>query len=303
MLIIYALLFGLTIYFLFFNKTKKPQDKENKETKKSKKQSKTENDANFDISNKSVQKESVIETEKDKSKKKIINSFREGKEICNYLFAPDQSYITFHDEKKFCLVYLNNPLDRDIKRYSKNVELDIISHCHFDPEQKKMAVSLKNSKEVLFYYLTEEGGKTKFVKSEKKISTERKYEIKRVATTGSFIVTTGIGEDTLVQVYEQDKGKLVFSSNTNEIENLEMRLSPDCNFITITTYLNEISIFAIVKSSHHIKNSSLEEVSYKVIFYFSVKRKIPLAALNFQLFIMIFRIIKIIFSLSQITIK
>eukprot|EP00340_Litonotus_pictus_P004217 CAMPEP_0170513958 /NCGR_PEP_ID=MMETSP0209-20121228/531_1 /TAXON_ID=665100 ORGANISM="Litonotus pictus, Strain P1" /NCGR_SAMPLE_ID=MMETSP0209 /ASSEMBLY_ACC=CAM_ASM_000301 /LENGTH=271 /DNA_ID=CAMNT_0010797833 /DNA_START=374 /DNA_END=1189 /DNA_ORIENTATION=+ len=132
-----------------------------------------------------------------------------------------------------------------------------------------MAVALKNSKEILFYKLQREDpgiNKLKFIKIDKKIKTERKYDIKNVAinNSGDFIATSGFGQDTNIQIFDYNQGVMIGSIDINAIENKEMKLSPDSNYITISTYMYEIAVIGITKVTYHIKNTSTEETNVKV---------------------------------------
>ena len=107
-----------------------------------------------------------------------------------------------------------------------------------------IAVTLKNSKNILFYDLEEENGKNKLVKTEKQIPTKRKFEIKYVAITkdGSHVSTSGTDQDTEVQVYNTKTMKMVEKIETGGIYNLQMKMSPDDKDILISTFLNDISV-------------------------------------------------------------
>jgi hypothetical protein len=242
------------------------QPLKNKKKKKNEANQEEENTTLNTNTKKEESKETL--TSKNISKNSIVNSFRETKGINNFYFSYCGDYLIFHDEKKFCLVYLNNPLEKDIKRYSKNIDNDIIAHISFSSEKKVMAVGLKNSKDILFYSLQkeEESGKIKFVKLEKKVHTERKFDIKNIAISadGDIIASSGFGQDTEVQVYSYSLLKQIGAIDINGIENIEMKMSPDSKFITISTFMYEIAVIGITKATIHIKNSTKEETSVKV---------------------------------------
>jgi WD40 repeat protein len=266
-IIIYALIFVVSIYVLFFYEKK--ENKSDKETKKITKPQPTETKVNEEQEN----MEKQIKIIKDLNTKAIVNHFRETARLKNFFFSHDGQYLTFHDDKKFCLVYLKNLLDRNIRIYSKSVDTDVIAHVSYSEQTKTMAVGLTNSKELLFYVLQNEDpnnkNKLKFIKQEqKKIKTERKYDIKNVAITncGDITATSGSGQDTVVQLYNTNTCKLISKIDINEIENKEMKFTPDNNFLTVSTSMFEISCIAINKESHHIKNSSTEEIKIKVSF-------------------------------------
>lgn len=269
MSIIYLLLVFIPLYFFVL---KKKQDNENEISKKDKKK-KQENKKEINDSQKTSLENSrststINNKEENDSKKAIINSFRDGKTISNYYFSPNGDYIVYHDEKKFCLILLTDPLDRDLKKYSKSIDRDVISHVNFAFDTKIMAVGLKNSKELIFYSLEkqEDTGKLKFVKIEKIIGTQRKYDIQNVAITndGNYVATSGSGQDTTIQIYSYMTGKIIGNIDINAIQNFQMKLSPDNKYITISNYMYEISVIAINENTHHIKNSSQEEINVSV---------------------------------------
>lgn len=262
------ILFAIPL-ILYILKNLKNKNIESEQPLKNKKKKKNEVNQEEDLISKTTTKdEEIKEVTKNSSKNSIVNSFRETKGINNYFFSYAGDYLVFHDEKKFCLVYLNNPLEKDIKRYSKNIDNDIIAHVSFSSEKKIMAVGLKNSKDILFYALQKEDetGKVKFVKLEKKVHTERKFDIKNISISsdGDIVASSGFGQDTEVQIYSYSQSKLIGAIDINGIENIEMKMSPDSKFITVSTFMYEIAVIGITKATIHIKNSTKEETSIKV---------------------------------------
>lgn len=125
---------------------------------------------------------------------------------------------------------------------------------------------MKNSKSLLFYDLKEEGGKLKLNKIEKTIQTTRKYEINNVTISrdGNYVATSGNDQDTLLQFYEVRSGKEVGNIDTNELKNVEMRMTPDDRCLTVSTLMRNIAVIEYKKSEKFNKELGNYEVSMKL---------------------------------------
>ena len=262
---IFLLLLGGIILFKYLSKTEK---EEKEEYKKSKKGKKSNSETSSDIHN-TVEHNIVKDKEKPKTIEdgKLVNSFREMKIINGSFFSNTCRYVVFHDEKKFCLAFLNtDDISSEIKKYVKNIDYDFISSVNYNDETKLMAVALKNTKEILIYHLTNENGKFKFVKENKTIKTERSYGIKDVVINknGNFVATTGCSQDTEVQIYDISNNKLHSRISINEFENIEMKLSPLDDCLIISTLMYNLAVIELSSEKHHVKNSSIDEIVYKV---------------------------------------
>lgn len=287
-MILVLLLLGLPIiYFIFFKKnTKTELTKAEIKQQRSKKNKKEENDRTSSTE-KQVEEPQQKPQEKPKKvyeeNKAIINHFRETKEIVNYNFSADCSTIVFHDEKKFYLAFNSNFLEKNIPIYSKTVEYDVISDAAFSKDKQIMVVALKNSKDLIFYELKEDNGKLKFFKLDKKIKTERKFDIKRVIITkdGGFALTSGTSQDTEIQIFDVTKAAYLHSIDINEIENEDMKFNPECDYATISTSLYELASIHMSKVSNHKKNSQTEEISLKAEKKNSVSVKEPIFQYDF----------------------
>lgn len=266
---LFLLLLGGFVLFKYLSKTEKEERDENKKSKKNKKSSE-----NSTVNDVEIEKNKDKELEKEKSKKvdefRLINTFREMKIINGSFFSYDCKFVVFHDEKKFCLVLINTDnLSQEIKKIVKNIDYDFISSVNYNQEARIMAVGLKNTKEILIYKLVEENGKMKFVKENIILKTERMYGIKDVVLSnkGNYLATTGCSQDTEVQIYDILNNKLHSNIAINEFENIEMKLSPLDDCFIISTLMYNLAVIELSCEKHHIKNSSIEEVSYKVSDY------------------------------------
>jgi len=128
---------------------------------------------------------------------------------------------------------------------------------------------LKNSKEVIFYELFNNPSdkKTKLQKIEKKaIKSDHEFEINHVvySRNGNYIATTGVNNDTKVNIYDGNNMKKIEAIDINELQNIHISFSPDDRYLTVSTYMYEISVIQFLKSSKFNKNNNLEETTTKV---------------------------------------
>lgn len=287
-MILVLLLLGLPlIYFIFFKKNTKPELTKAEIKQQRSKKNKKEETERSSSTEKPVEEIQQKPQEKPKKvyeeNKAIINHFRETKEIINFNFSADGSVIVFHDEKKFYLAFNSNFLEKNIPIYSKTVEYDVISDAAFSKDKQMMVVALKNSKDLIFYELKEDNGKLKFFKLDKKIKTERKFDIKRIIITkdGGFVLTSGTSQDTEIQIFDTTKAAYLNSVDINEIENEDMKFNPDCDYATISTSLYELASIHLSKVSNHKKNSQTEEISMKAEKKNSVSVREPIFQYDF----------------------
>ncbi len=289
-MIFYLLLIALPLIYFFFirkNTANERLSKKDKRTNKSKNQD-VKDDTKPSESNEINKTEENSREKKEipSSKDLIVSHFRESKEILSVDFSSEGNTVIFHDEKKFYLVLNEDStyyLNKNIHIYSKSVEYDVISHCSFSADKKIMAVALKNSKEIHFYELKAQDSKLKFVKMNKSIKTERKFDIKKVAITSDaqYVITSGSSQDTQIQIFDVSKCQLVQAIDINEIENEDLRLTPDSDYIAVITAMYNIASIAISRTSHHIKNAQTEEINVKLEKKKSVSVKDPISAFSF----------------------
>lgn len=132
-----------------------------------------------------------------------------------------------------------------------------------------IAVALKNSKQIIFYELfyNSSDKKTKLQKVEKKaIKSDHTFEINHVVYSkdGNYIATTGVNNDTTVNIYNAHNLNKIEAVDINELQNIHINFSPDDKYLTISTYMYEISVIEFKKSSKFNKNNNSEEVTTKV---------------------------------------
>ena len=273
-LLLFILFFAPLAYFFYFNKVNPKYKDQTKTNKKVSQHTSKSNDAKIsdnDNANNNSNNHNLKETIKQKQTDKhlILNSCKESKEINNVFFNYLGKAVLFNDERKFYLLLNSNYLNKSINNlYSKSIENDIISDAAFSTEKNLVVVALKNSKDLIFYELKidDNTNKLKFFKLEnKKIKTERKFDIKKVAITndGLFAITSGSGQDTQIQIFDIEKAELVKSLDINEIENEDMKITPNSDCITISTSLYDIASVAISVSKKNTKNTNVEEVIVK----------------------------------------
>ena len=234
-LIVAIVLISITaLVFFFFRKSTKEERKPSEKVKK-------------EEIKESIQQEKsvpIVHSNAVDLKEHLIKTFKDSKDLRRCYVFHNGHIILFSDDKRISLCYLRKLNDKTQKIISKSVDLDLISDISYSEKAKMIAVTLKNSKNILFYDLEEENGKNKLVKTEKQIPTKRKFEIKYVAITkdGSHVSTSGTDQDTEVQVYNTKTMKMVEKIETGGIYNLQMKMSPDDKDILISTFLNDISV-------------------------------------------------------------
>lgn len=219
------------------------------------------------------------------NKESLLNSFKEVKELRNPKVYSNGKVLLFSDEKRIVFGYINNLKEKNPKFFSKSVEQDIISDISYSEDKGLIAVGLKNSKEILFYSIAEEAGKKKLEKSNNKIKTMRKYEIKNVSISkdGNYVSSSGTGQDTEVQIYNVGKGNMIEKLDTGGIQNLEMKMTPDDRYLTISTYMYEIALVEFKKTFKFNKEINGDEVFLKIQRNKSVSGiKIPITSYDFS---------------------
>ena len=132
-----------------------------------------------------------------------------------------------------------------------------------------VAVALKNSKQIIFYDLVKENEKFKLVKANKIINSSRKFEINKLAITkdGNYVFSTGNRQDTMVQIFETKTGNNIDNIDTNEIQNVEIKMTPDDKYLAISTYMYEIAVLELKKTVKFNKAIEGDEVTLKVKFF------------------------------------
>lgn len=197
----------------------------------------------------------------------LINSFREGKELRNPKISTDGKVIAFHDDKRIILCMLKNFYDKNQRFISKSVEQDVVCDIAFSEEPMRVVAALKNSKNLVLFDLVTEGDKQKLVKLEKKIiKDDRKFEIKNVAISkdSNYISTIGTGQDTIVQIFDTKTLKSLSSMDLNEIQNSEIKMTPDDRQLTISTFMYEIAVIEFKKTIKFKKEIEGDETIVKV---------------------------------------
>ena len=106
----------------------------------------------------------------------------------------------------------------------------------------------------------------KLHKLDKVIKTTRKFGIKQLAMTkcGKFVASSGTDQDTVIQIFNVDKGEMVESIDTGGINNIEMKFTPCDNYLTISTYMCEISVIEFKRTVRFNKEIEGDEVFLKV---------------------------------------
>lgn len=268
------------LYFLFFKGEKKQETSKPKKVEQ-KPQIKQEKKEQTVVRPKEVIVEKVQESvqhvpkiiEEDNSDKNVNlkehmkYSFREVKDLRNPYISPNGKTILFSDEKRILIGFINNFNEKNIKFTSKSIEQDVITDISYSEEKKQIVVGLKNSKELIFFQIEkDENNKNKLVKLDRKIKTDRKFEIKHVAFSkdGHFVSTTGTGQDTTVQIYSAVKSSLIETLDTNEIQNAEIKMTQDDKYLTISTFMYEIAVIEFKKSFKFNKAINGDELILKV---------------------------------------
>jgi hypothetical protein len=113
--------------------------------------------------------------------------------------------------------------------------------------------------------VTEEN-KLKLNKMNKTVKADRKFELKNVAISrdGNYAATTGTGQDTVVQIFDVKGGNMLSSIDTNEIQNAELKMTPDDKYLTISTFMYEIAVIEFKKTLKFNKKIEGDEVTVKV---------------------------------------
>jgi len=209
------------------------------------------------------------------NKNYILNSFREGKEMRNPFVSKDGKTILFHDEKRVCLCYLTNLEEKNPKFISKTVEQDTISDASYSEDKKYIniynlfrliSVGLKNSKQIIFYELIKENEKIKLGKTNRCINSTRKFEINKltISKDGNYVFTTGNGQDTQVQVFDVKTGVNLDNIDTNELQNVQIKMTPDDKYVAISTYMYEIAVLELKRNLKFNKAIDGDEITLKV---------------------------------------
>ena len=106
-----------------------------------------------------------------------------------------------------------------MKFNSKSLDQDIISDLSFSEDKGRIAVALKNSREIIFYDVaTDREGKKSLIKLENRvIKTNHKFEIKAIAysKSGNYVVTSGKDDDTSLEIYD--------AKNFNHLQTIETK--------------------------------------------------------------------------------
>ena len=240
------IIFGTIIFFLFRNKPEKEEKKKVKESKEEIKE---------------IEKEIKKPEEKPSEdiSQYLIKSIRDVKELKRCYIFNNGHIILFCDNKKVGFCYLKHLNEKNTKILSKTIELDTITDISFSEEKKIIIVSTKNTKNILYYGFNFENGKNKIIKLEKTVSTERQFEINNVIISkdGNYISTSGNAEDTEIQIYNSNSNKMIEKISTGSIRNKEMKMSPDDNYILISTFMNEISVIHFEKNDK-FNNTTLQ---------------------------------------------
>lgn len=106
----------------------------------------------------------------------------------------------------------------------------------------------------------------KLSKTNKIIHTVRNSDIEKVQFTknGHYVITSGTGQDTTIQIYDANNGTQVESIAINEIQNVDMKLTPDEKYLTISTYMFELAVIEFKRSEKFNKDSGAYEETIKI---------------------------------------
>ncbi len=85
-----------------------------------------------------------------------------------------------------------------------------------------------------------------------------------ISRDGNYVATSGHEQDTLIQIYEVKSGSLLGNIDTNEIKNVEMKMTPDDRCLAVSTYMREIAVIEYKKTEKFNKDSGSYEVTMKV---------------------------------------
>jgi len=108
----------------------------------------------------------------------------------------------------------------------------------------------------------------KLHKLEKVIKTTRKFGIKNLAMTkcGKFVASSGTDQDTVIQIFDVEKAQMIESIDTGGINNIEIKFTPCDNYLTISTFMYEISVIEFKRTMKFNKAINGDEVHLKVNF-------------------------------------
>ena len=98
------------------------------------------------------------------------------------------------------------------------------------------------------------------------IKSDHIFEINQIVYSkdGNYIATTGVNQDTTINIYNAYNLTRIESLDINELQNIQLNFSPDNRYLSVTTYMYEIALIEFSKSSKFNKNNNTEEVSTKV---------------------------------------
>jgi WD40 repeat protein len=127
-----------------------------------------------------------------------------------------------------------------------NVKLDHATALGFSADSKYLVAALANSKELVFYGISEGKDGRPNATQLHVFPTEHKSEIKNVCfpPSNNFVVTFGQGQDTQVKIWTP-KGKLEHTINTNQIENVMGCISRDGKFVAAATRMGDVKVWLV----------------------------------------------------------
>lgn len=223
----------LFVYFFLIKTSSSAKPKEKEETKKEVEMVKVEE------SSKPEQKEKTVNP-----KDYLIKTFKDTKDLRRCYIHHNGHVVIYSDDKRISFAYIKYIGGKGQKIISKSVDRDLISDIAYSEKSRKIAVTLKNSKNILFYSLVDDNGKTKLQQLPQSIETKRKFEIKEVVISndGNYVSTSGTDQDTEIQIYNIESMKLIDKLETGGINNLQIKMSQDDNDILVSTFLNDISV-------------------------------------------------------------
>ncbi len=85
-----------------------------------------------------------------------------------------------------------------------------------------------------------------------------------ISKDGNYVATSGNDQDTLIQFYEVRTGNNIGNIDTNEIKNVEMKMTPDDRCLTVSTFMREIAIIEYKKTEKFNKANGIYEVSMQL---------------------------------------
>ena len=139
-LIVAIVLISITaLVFLFFRKSTKEEEKPREKVKKEKKKESLQQEKSVPI----------VHSNAVDLKEHLIKTFKDSKDLRRCYVFHNGHIILFGDDKRISLCYLRKLNDKTQKIISKSVELDLISDISYSEKAKMIAVTLKNSKNIL----------------------------------------------------------------------------------------------------------------------------------------------------------